>query len=679
MKNFTFKTVFACLLLIPFLTFAQGKKDKKAQNIERTGIELTDANQEYYDNTGIMHCLTDENEKILQEKYPRRKSQEDFEAWLAPKVEEARRNRLAGRRVVVTIPVVVHVIHNGEAVGTGPNISDTQVISQIDVLNEDFRKMMGTLGDGTGVDTEIEFCLATEDPDGCATNGIVRFDGSTLGVTGWSGPGGNTDTVLKPATIWDPTQYMNMWSVNFASSSLLGYAQFPETSTTGLAGLPGSETANSDGVVAGYTFFGDASKDDGTFNVTTSAFNRGRTMTHEVGHYLGLRHIWGDASCGNDFCNDTPTQQSPSSGNCPNSTTCDGVADLTTNYMDYSNDACMNNFTQNQKDRMVAVLAHSPRRVELTTSTKCNLAATGYDGSIKVNNLNLTDCELTYTPELELTNYGTITLTSITIQYSVDSGASSTINWTGSLATGASEIVTLPVQTSAPGAHTFNASISNPNGNTDARTCNDDDMFAFSIQESFATATSITVNITPDNYGSEITWTLNDSGGTTIASGGPYTDGVTTLETQTVGVVVDECYSFTINDSYGDGICCGFGTGNYELVTNEGTVIATGGEYGASETVSISTKALSTDEFAFTDNTITLYPNPTRGNITIKLSVNDLPDSYDIYNVVGQRIMNGNISNLSDLEINTNSLSNGMYFVKIQKEGQFVTLPFIKE
>lgn len=360
-------TLYLFSILFTLSLTAQEEKRNNGQK------NVTPENARSLEDTGYVKCSSTEYEAYLAQQFPERATDGQFEDWMATKIEEAKQQRLANpdsrSMVVISIPVVVHVVHSGQAIGVAPNITDAQVISQIDAMNEDFRKLTGTPGDGTGVDVEIEFCLAQQDENGNPTNGINRFDSTALGTT-WSGPGGSTDTVLKPATIWDPTQYMNMWSVQFTDQTLLGYAQFPNAS--GLQGLNANNGgANSDGVVAAYSTFGDIGSNDGSF-LLNAPYDRGRTMTHEVGHYLGLRHIWGDANCGNDFCADTPTQQTSSGGNCPATTTCDGVADLTTNYMDYSNDICMNNFTQNQKDRMLIVMANSPRRMELASSNACN-------------------------------------------------------------------------------------------------------------------------------------------------------------------------------------------------------------------------------------------------------------------------------------------------------------------
>ncbi|MBP6759196.1 MAG: zinc metalloprotease, partial [Flavobacterium sp.] len=289
-----------------------------------------------------------------------------FETWLTPLVSKYKAMRAGSKTAatVITIPVVVHVIYDGQAIGVAPNISDAQVQSQITVLNQDFRKMLGTPGYNSnpgGADVEIQFELAKQDPSGNPTNGIDRV---SLCEPTWSDI--DIETTLKPSTIWDPTKYLNIWSLKFTDNTLLGYAQFPDASS--LPGLdPKSGNSNTDGVVASYNAFGSKAYDDGSF-ILDETYNKGRTMTHEVGHWLGLIHIWGDATCGTDYCADTPVHHDSNYG-CPKIVNCDANGnEMVENYMDYTDDACMNIFTQNQKDRILTVMNNSPRRKELKTS-----------------------------------------------------------------------------------------------------------------------------------------------------------------------------------------------------------------------------------------------------------------------------------------------------------------------
>ena len=338
---------------------------------------------------GISKCATVEVDAWRRNNNPNLPSIDAFEAWFAPRVRAKRaelRNSTAASRNVIIIPVVVHVLHNGEPIGTAPNITDAQAISQVTVMDEDFRRKVGTRGfnnDAVGADLEIEFRMAQTDPNGNPTTGVnhvnINQDGATRD---------NLENTIKPATIWDPNQYLNMWCVKFAApdDNLLGYAQFPESS--GLDGMPaGAQGATTDGVVMRFQSFGTSDLDDGTF-ILDAPYDLGRTATHEVGHWIGLRHIWGDgAGCNlgagapgcsctaDDFCADTPNSDNANyrcpldkTSDCDNNPLTPATSDMVRNYMDYSNDDCMNIFTQDQKARALTVMDVSPRRKELKTS-----------------------------------------------------------------------------------------------------------------------------------------------------------------------------------------------------------------------------------------------------------------------------------------------------------------------
>ncbi len=256
----------------------------------------------------------------------------------------------------VTIPVVVHVVFNNQT----ENISDAQILSQIEVLNADFRKRNSDFGivpsafSGVATDTKIEFCMASRTPSGQPTNGITRTQTDTLEFFGDNGVKSNSTGGVNG---WDPHQYLNLWVCNLGGG-LLGYAQFPADLAT---------SPLTDGVVIGYKYFG-------TNGAVTSPYDLGRTATHEIGHWLNLRHIWGDANCGDDFVNDTPTQQDHNY-QCPNfpHITCSNGpdGDMFMNYMDYVNDNCMAMFTNGQKSRVQATM--SGTRNSLRTSLGCRV------------------------------------------------------------------------------------------------------------------------------------------------------------------------------------------------------------------------------------------------------------------------------------------------------------------
>ncbi len=280
----------------------------------------------------------------------------------------------------VYIPVVVHVLWNDPI----ENVSDAQIQSQIDILNEDFRLLNADSLDPSHpfwiytVDTEIEFCLASVDPNGNPTDGITR---TYTDVVSFAANGEEKFTSAGGIDNWDPTQYLNIWVCNLdASGGTLGYAAFPSEL---------SANPELDGVVIRYEAFG-AIGTAGTGGFTAN--DLGRTATHEVGHWLNLRHIWGDDQCGDDFVNDTEIAEGENY-NCPSfphrpGNLCGSGPDgeMYMNYMDYVDDYCMNMFTYDQALRMYAAL--NTERVGLLTSAGCDnasiLNATMNEGNFEI-------------------------------------------------------------------------------------------------------------------------------------------------------------------------------------------------------------------------------------------------------------------------------------------------------
>ncbi|MDF1672114.1 MAG: M43 family zinc metalloprotease [Vicingaceae bacterium] len=309
---------------------------------------------------------------------------EAFEKSLTPILNDYLKNQNEGnnsKKVVYTIPTIVHIIHNSnENVGSGRNIPYSRVQSQLEILNDDFRRTNSDASNtpsyfqGVAADCEINFCLITKYPSGhpmagqtLPEVGVDRVSTASIGGISNTSSGYSMNTInntIKPATSWNPNEVMNIWVCQL-QSGLLGYATFPSTSTS-------STTAQKDGTVMGYQYFGN--------NSSAFPFHLGRTTTHEVGHWLGLYHIWGDdngACSGSDLCGDTPNQAN-STGGCPNGVRTDactsGNGIMYQNYMDYSNDNCMNLFTANQKSRMHAIMGSYPRRQTLNSfsSTLCS-------------------------------------------------------------------------------------------------------------------------------------------------------------------------------------------------------------------------------------------------------------------------------------------------------------------
>lgn len=294
-------------------------------------------------------------------------------------------------RAVVTIPVVVHVIYRTST----ENISEAQILSQIDVLNKDFKALNADISQVPSEfqsvigNVDVEFCLAKRSPTGEATTGINRK--STNRRT-W----GTTNAVKQSAQggidPWDASKYLNIWVCNIGGG-ILGYAQFP-------GGNPAT-----DGVVLDYRYVGN-------IGTATSPFNGGRTATHEVGHWLNLRHIWGDANCGNDQVSDTPVHNASNAG-CPaypHYSTCTGTPlEMTMNYMDYTDDRCMYMFTAGQVSRMRAVLAPGGARESLLSSNGCQAPGGGGTTCNTATNLNTTN----------------VTVNSATLNWNAASGATS--------------------------------------------------------------------------------------------------------------------------------------------------------------------------------------------------------------------------------------------------------------
>ena len=457
-------------------------------------------------------CGTVEYTKKLQQKGLISTNDQQFEDWLQRKIQlENSTRKLRKESGTYKIPVVVHIIHNGETEGSGTNISTAQVLSQISVLNKDFRRLNA---DATNTPAEfqpvaagmdIEFVLAKQTPEGLASSGIVRVQGTK---TQWSV---NDNYELKSLSYWPAEDYLNIWVCNI--TDFLGYTQFPESP---LQGLENSSTNRlTDGVVIWYRAFG--SVDDGAFNLDTD-YNKGRTTTHEVAHFFGLRHIWGDdgGSCnGTDYVADTPNQGGSTSG-CPSQpkVTC-SVDAMFQNFLDYTDDRCMNLFTQGQIARMSTVIENSPRRVSLLTSHGLSdpMPVPNDLGIKEVLSPASNECSNTITPRIEIKNYGSNAVSSARIRLTIDGVVKETKDLTLTLGQLQSTEVTFNPQSLASGTHTISFAIILTNGVTDGATQNNTSSFSFFIPQTDTVPFSENFNSLPpkwqiQNPDQQITWQI---------------------------------------------------------------------------------------------------------------------------------------------------------------------------
>lgn len=224
---------------------------------------------------------------------------------------------------VLTIPVVFHILYNN----AGQNIDETLIRQQLDILNTAFRKKNADTTKipqafkALAADCEIEFKLAVADPLRRPTNGIIR---KYTTIKNWLDDDKMKSSASNGMDGWDPKQYLNIWICNLALSS--GYSSFP----------------------------GDAAAKDGVV-IRSGLVGGSKVLVHEVGHWLGLKHLWGDTYCGDDLVDDTPKQSTFTTG-CPTDVraSCgNGAAgDMYMNYMDFTSDACLLMFTQGQKARI---------------------------------------------------------------------------------------------------------------------------------------------------------------------------------------------------------------------------------------------------------------------------------------------------------------------------------------
>jgi hypothetical protein len=402
---------------------------------------------------------------LLQQKFKRnpslKKIFESRQATLFTAVEQKLKNKSSEKTLAapVVIPIVFHIVMKNPTL-----VSDAQVNAQLDTINKDYG---GLNGDSIRIPSYfkslfgksgISFCLAKRTPTGEPTSGIVRF---TTTKDNFSNSDGESvkHSSLGGVDAWDASKYLNIWICDL-SGDLLGYGTFP-----------GSSSLNEQGVVIDFGCIPGGS---------LSGFNKGKTLTHEIGHYFNLYHTWGDddGSCsGTDYIADTPNQANSTAG-CPNGLQVDACSPalpgfMYQNYMDYTGDDCLVMFTKDQVEVMEAALAFD--RASLLVSDGCLPAILqNYDAQPRlINNPSSRICDPSFTPTVTVFNRGAVTLSSLTISAKIDNNDIVTTDWTGSISSLSTGAITLNSMSVSTGTHLLTIYSSNPDGEIDQDKTND--------------------------------------------------------------------------------------------------------------------------------------------------------------------------------------------------------------
>ncbi|MCT4582664.1 MAG: M43 family zinc metalloprotease [Flavobacteriales bacterium] len=468
---------------------------------------------------------------------------------------------------VYTVPVVIHVMHTGQSVGSGINISDAQATSLIDALNRDFRATHSISQRGVYVDTRIDFCLAKQDPSGNPTTGITRHNCSSVGNYATRGirvftpgTGGVTPRSIasRPGATWDVNRYLNIWviseidnqgqnNVNTFSGGYLGFAPLSPTAGTTPTQMWNTNLADPDGGtmpgVAGCFIVASACLGVNTSAQANSAgyffWNQrlayqGRVGTHEIGHYFGLPHTFSDFNpnvCSNgDGIGDTGNARvvaNACSGGCNNQNV--------ENYMDYNNQNCIGEFTAGQRTVMRSRMSGG-----FSTMTQCAKCEPRYDLSIDNVTVNKNDCDLTFTGNIDVTNIGTQTLNNFKIRYRVNNGAWTTYTWTGILSSGNATTISIPNISGVNGANSFEVEVrvnTLNTSNSDQEVSNNNGVRNFTMNQ--PPAVSIVASKTAICIGESAV--LTASGSSTYS----WDNGLGTSAVQTVSPSTATTYSVT--------------------------------------------------------------------------------------------------------------------------------------
>ncbi len=660
-------------------------------------------------------CATDEvhQQKMLTDEVYKQNTlnfDKEYLKQLALKTNEVQNTQVGATYI---IPVVVHVMHKGEAMGVGTNITDDAIRAKIRIMNEEYRKVAGSYGAGNGVDMGIEFALAVRNPSGSCTNGINRVsmtsntDYMTYGIKR-SGANGMTDTDFKALSYWASNQYYNIWLVseidnNEGGSGIQGYAYFASAH--------------------GQTY-------DGAL-ILSNAFKSptSRTETHELGHALNLYHTFeGDGSgsvcptgnqCGSnvgDCCADTPPHKR-SSSDCLSSGTnaCDSGSSnslFVNNYMDYSSDDCQNMFTANQKTRAQAAIsgtrssflaANGNNKLTPPAAPTANFIQSAqvvcvgqsikmYDNSTCIPNTFLNEN----------------TWAGISFSWSISNGTTTLTS------TQQNPTFTFTQQ----GNYTINYTVTNALGNNTKTVTNG--IYVKPTATSACTPTSQNVGNFAYTVNNVSFNTINNPTSTSVNGG--YTDNTCAINTVVVaGQTYPLSVSLRANTQYAEQCQVYIDYNNNglwettERVLNSsitaGTTNAVSanvlipttatqntllrmrviGEANSLSSAEIScstshfvgdvedygvyiTSALGSDEFTFAN--LNYYPNPTENILYIN---NSTPmETVELYSIVGQKLLSKNV-NAANTTVDVTNYPQGTYFVTVYANNQKNTFKIIRK
>jgi len=303
------------------------------------------------------------------------------------------------------------------------------------------------------------------------------------------------------------------------------------------------------------------------------------------------------------------------------------------------------------------------------------------DAAVSIDLPEVSCGETTITPSINLTNFGLNVITSAEITWQINSGALETINFSGSLSQNETQVFVLDPIDLGEGSYVFNVVLVSVNGGDDQNASNNDVASAFTVggsENEYATS-QVILELTTDDYAEETSWEFREIGGALIDSGSYNENNDNTTFVETFNVNLNTCYEFTLFDSYGDGICCQYGEGEYSLSTSDGEVIFEGAEFEESETTQMKTaEQLSINDPAVAN--ISLYPNPANNEIILSIGNTNDNSSYSLYNTFGQLLLQGIVSQNKEV-ISVSEYTTGIYFIVVKNTTTSIesTLRFIKQ